>query len=619
MASDITPERRGRRRRGALLAPGRGALLAPGRGALLALGRGVFVACFLLIALLALPLTAAAAPAQQSGDGSWYVVQRGDTLGQIALRHGTTIAALQRANGISNPNLIRVGQRLWIPGAAGGTPTAPPVATATPVASSTPTPEPGDGVWYTVRRGDTLGQIAMRYRTTSAAIMQANGLRNPNLIRVGQRLWIPGAAGATPAPTADPPTTPAPTETPSAGGAWYTVRSGDTLGRIAQRYGVTVGAIMQANKLTNANLIRVGQRLWIPGGSDGGGATPGPAPAPLPPSGSAGFAYGFQIQPWFGADVAQALDATVGAGFGWIKVQVPWKQFEGGGKGQYDWGELDRLADAVNARGLRLLVSVCKAPNWARSSGSNLGLEGPPANPQDLADFVGALAARYKGRVAAIEVWNEQNLVHEWGGEPLDAARYVRMLCASYQAIRAQDAGMIVVAGGLTPTGVNDGVTAIDDVTYLRSMYQAGCKSCMDALGVHPSGYNNPPSARMGYSNPAEPDFKAHPSFYFNETMTRYRQTMVAYGDSAKALWPTEFGWASAANPAAGYEYARDVTEGEQASYLVEALTMMRRWGYVGPAFVWNLNFNVSNPGTEMAQFGVLGRPAYDALRSMPK
>jgi hypothetical protein len=45
----------------------------------------------------------------------------------------------------------------------------------------------------------------------------------------------------------------------------------------------------------------------------------------------------------------------------------------------------------------------------------------------------------------------------------------------------------------------------------------------------------------------------------------------------------------------------------------------MRQWGYVGPAFVWNLNFNVSNPGTEMAQFGVMGRPAYDALRNIQK
>ncbi len=576
------------------------------------------LAFLLIAAMLALPAAATAAPATQAGDGTWYVVQRGDSLGQIAVRFGTTIAALQAANHISNRDLIRVGQRLWIPAARGST----PPASAAP--SLTPSPGSGGEVWHTVVRGDTLGQIAIRYGTSSAAIMQANGLRNPNLIRVGQRLRIPSTSAGTPTPTpapgdATPTATPAPAV--PGGGVWYTVRSGDTLGSIARRHGTSSTAIVRANSLQNPNVIRVGQRLWIPAAA-GGDPPPASTPtsaAPLPPSSSTGFGYGFQIQPWYGADVAQALDATSGAGFGWIKVQVPWKQFEGAGKGQFEWGDLDRLVDSVSARGLRLLVSICKAPDWARPGSTNRDLQGPPVNPQDLADFSGAVAARYKGRIAAIEIWNEQNLVHEWGGEPLDAGRYVRLLCAAYQAIKAQDSAIVVVAGGLTPTGVNDGVTAIDDVTYLRSMYQAGCKTCMDALGVHPSGYNNPPSARMGYTDPAEPDFKAHPSFFFFETMTRYRHVMVAYGDAGHSLWPTEFGWASFGSPSAGYEYARNVTEEEQARYLVEAMTLMRQWGYVGTAFVWNLNFGVSNPGTEMAQFGVLGRPAWDALRAMPK
>ncbi|NLD74041.1 MAG: LysM peptidoglycan-binding domain-containing protein [Chloroflexi bacterium] len=572
------------------------------------------LALVLALWLTALPGGATAAPAEaplaQTEEGVWYTVVRGDTLGQIAVRHGVTTGAILAANSISNPNVIRVGQRLWIPGAAASTPTPTPSPT-----------EPGDGVWYTVVRGDTLGQIAARHGTTTTAIMRANNISNPNLIRVGQRLWIGGAAPtATPEPPSpNPSATPQPTDTPT-DGVWYTVRSGDSLGRIAQSHGTTVSAIVQANSLSNPNVIRVGQRLWIPGASGGPSPAPTSQPPPSgPPAGGTGFSYGFQIQPWYGADVNQALDATVGAGFSWLKIQVPWKQIEGSGKGAQDWGDMDRVVDAINGRGIRLLVSVCKAPDWARPGHTNRSYEGPPANEQDLADFLSALAARYKGRVHAIEVWNEQNLGHEWGGEQIDAGRYVRMLCAAYGAIKAQDPNMTVVAGGLTPTGVSDGVTAIDDVTYLRSMYAAGCKSCMDALGAHPSGYNNPPSARMGYSDPAEPDFKAHPSFFFQETMLRYREVMVANGDGGRRIWPTEFGWASSGSPSPGYEYARNVTEQEQATYLVEALRMMRQWGYVGPAFVWNLNFNVSNPGTEMAQFGVMHRPAYDALRNIPK
>ena len=101
--------------------------------------------------------------------------------------------------------------------------------------------------------------------------------------------------------------------------------------------------------------------------------------------------------------------------------------------------------------------------------------------------------------------------------------------------------------------------------------------------------------------------------------MERYRNVMVANGDSGKRIWPTEFGWASEGNPVPGYEYARDVTAEEQAQYLVQAYQMARSWGWVGPMFLWNLNFGITNPGTELAAFGIANRPAYSALANMPK
>lgn len=348
-------------------------------------------------------------------------------------------------------------------------------------------------------------------------------------------------------------------------------------------------------------------------------AAPGNVVAAPPPAGGGSFGYGFQIQPWGGADIAFAINATKGAGFNWLKIQVPWKDIEGGGKGQYGWGGLDSIVNQISGSGLNLLLSIVKAPNWARPGNTNFDVEGPPANSQDFADFLGAVAARYKGKVKAIEVWNEQNLWYEWGGEPLDPARYVDMLCKSYAAIKAADPNMFVISGALTPTGVNDGKIAIDDFVYLQRMYDAGAKNCMDGVGAHPSGYNNPPDVRFGYNNPAEPSFKNHPSFFFQDTMIRYRDVMIKYGDTNKRIWPTEFGWASDPNPVPGYEYARDVTLEEQAQYLVQAYQLMKQWGWVGPAFAWNLNFGITNPGTELAQFAIWGRPAYDALKNMPK
>lgn len=346
-------------------------------------------------------------------------------------------------------------------------------------------------------------------------------------------------------------------------------------------------------------------------------AAPAPAPVAAGPSYPAAggyFGYGIQIDPW--GNRGAAIAATKGMGFGWVKVQIPWKSFEGSA-GQKNFPD-DIVGDLAGA-GLNVLLSIVKAPDWARPGNTDRGVEGPPADPATYADFVGAVAARYKGRVKAIEVWNEQNLWYEWGREPLDPNRYTALLCRAYQAIKAVDPGMVVVAGAPTPTGVNDGSTAIDDVVYLQRMYAAGAKNCFDAVGAHPSGYNNPPDAKFGYNNPAEPSFKNHPSFFFRDTLERYRQVMVANGDAGKRIWPTEFGWASTGSPHGGYEYARENTPEEQAQFIVQAYQLAKSWGWVGPMFLWNLDYNVTQPSTELAAFGIMGRPAQDALARMPK
>ncbi len=450
-------------------------------------------------------------------------------------------------------------------------------------------------------------------------------------------------------PTPEIPPTPTPTPTPEfaglTSGQIVNIREGPSTayplvgqlepGRFYRITGKNEGNDWWQIELADGGKGWVFGQLVQPSGDLGGVAVitdipkpPAPAPAAAgpaavtgapPPAGGGSFGYGFQIQPWGGADIGFAINATKGAGFNWLKIQVPWKDIESGGKGQLGWGGLDSIVNQIDGAGLNLLLSIVKAPNWARPANTDLSVEGPPANNQDFADFLGAVAARYKGRVEAIEVWNEQNLWYEWGGEPLDPARYVDMLCKAYAAIKAADPNMFVISGALTPTGVNDGKIAIDDFIYLQRMYDAGAKNCMDGVGAHPSGYNNPPDVRFGYNDPAEPSFKNHPSFFFQDTMMRYRDVMIKYGDVNKRIWPTEFGWASDPNPVPGYEYARDVTLEEQARYLVTAYQLMKQWGFVGPAFAWNLNFGITNPGTELAQFAIWGRPAYDALKSMPK
>jgi LysM repeat protein len=126
-----------------------------------------------------------------------HIVRRGESLYRIALRYGVSYQTLAAANGIANPNRIYVGQRLVIPGRG----TAP----------GTPSP-PSSGQTYTVRRGDTLSAIAIRFGVSLWSLARANGISNPSLIYVGQVLRIP--SGGNPAP----PTSPAPT-----GGKWIDV------------------------------------------------------------------------------------------------------------------------------------------------------------------------------------------------------------------------------------------------------------------------------------------------------------------------------------------------------------------------------------------------------------
>lgn len=108
------------------------------------------------------------------GTAGRHIVQRGETLSQIARRYNTTVAELQRLNNLANASLIVAGQVIQLPSSAtgGGTST-------------------GGGQMYVVKRGDTLSQIAERFGVSTSDLAQANGITNPRLIYAGQQLTIP--------------------------------------------------------------------------------------------------------------------------------------------------------------------------------------------------------------------------------------------------------------------------------------------------------------------------------------------------------------------------------------------------------------------------------------------
>lgn len=135
-------------------------------------------------------------------------------------------------------------------------------------------------ITHTVRSGDTVARLAGLYGSSIEAIIAVNGLRSDGFIQVGQVLSVPVRLPppATSTPTVTPVGVVVPPQPPTA--TIYVVRPGDTLLRIATRFGTTVSAISQANNITNPNRIQAGQRLLIP---VPGGAVVNP-PAPQPPA-----------------------------------------------------------------------------------------------------------------------------------------------------------------------------------------------------------------------------------------------------------------------------------------------------------------------------------------------
>ena len=203
-----------------------------------------------------------------------HTVRRGDTVSRIALLYGSTTQVIISANSLNESALIFVGQGLVVPvriaDPATVTPTATNVVvvvTATQAAAPIPTPN-GNGGTYVVQPGDTLNRIAARFNTTVGALVQLNGIANPNRIFSGQVLTIPVAGGnsgdaTTVAPTTAPPNI-IPTPTPLPAQQTYNVVPGDTLFSLALRFGVNIVDLAQENNITNYNRIFIGQVLRIP-------------------------------------------------------------------------------------------------------------------------------------------------------------------------------------------------------------------------------------------------------------------------------------------------------------------------------------------------------------------
>jgi polysaccharide biosynthesis protein PslG len=365
-----------------------------------------------------------------------------------------------------------------------------------------------------------------------------------------------------------------------------------------------------------------------------GAFTPPAAPPqlPTPPPSSGDFAYGFNAHLYNDAsswqDRNRVLQLTKNAGFGWIRQQVRWMDLHDRSGAIY-WAELDDIVRDADAAGVKLFISVVAAPSWATDNGRN-GLPNRANIPQ-FAYFMGEMAKRYKGRVGAYQIWNEQNLAVENGGRVANADLYMDVLVAGAQAVKQNDPGAIVVSGPPATTETNRPDLAVSDLSFFRQMFaDPRFRQVVDIIGIHTGGTSNPPDS-MWPNNPGPgPNFVTSREFYFRRAED-YRVLAVQAGMGDKKMWITEFGWATR-NNTRGYEFGNSISYEEQAQYIVRAYQIARsEWApWMGGMFLWNLNYAVpwtqyeGNPLHEQASFGIINgdwspRPAYNALQAMPK
>jgi hypothetical protein len=261
----------------------------------------------------------------------------------------------------------------------------------------------------------------------------------------------------------------------------------------------------------------------------------------------------------------------------WMVEFFPWAYYEKS-KGQFDWAGADRIIEHASRQGLRVIARLGFVPAWARPADTTFTHLDPP-NYKDFAEFAGAFAARYKGRVDHLIVWNEPNLNLEWGLRRVDPAAYVELLRVVYPAIKQANPDAVVLAGALAPTIERNRDVALSDLEYLNEMYQALAPSpaereragvrAFDALAVHTYGTTFPPADAP---DPGRINFRR---------VELLRAIMQQHGDDSP-IYITETGWNDDVN------WVNGVTPAQRIRYTIDALDYAKtNWPWVRSVAFW--------------------------------
>jgi polysaccharide biosynthesis protein PslG len=233
---------------------------------------------------------------------------------------------------------------------------------------------------------------------------------------------------------------------------------------------------------------------------------------------------------------------------GWAREDVQWSRVEPR-PGTFDWSWHDTVFDLHRRNGVNIIGVIGPSVGWATpepGDGSDSVSFYPP-DPDRYAAFAKTVAARYKGKVQAWEIWNEPENASFWKPAP-DPAAYAQLLIKAHAAIKSVDPSVTVLSGGVVPF----------DPGFLNAVAANGAWGAFDALSVHP------------YVDPFTPE-----AAQIDVVGIKNVQTLAArYG--SKPLWVTEYGWGSGA---CERDPVGRTNEDQQANNLVRGALLLRGAG----------------------------------------
>jgi hypothetical protein len=233
------------------------------------------------------------------------------------------------------------------------------------------------------------------------------------------------------------------------------------------------------------------------------------------------------------------------AGAAWLRCDFAWYDLERS-QGSWDFAGTDAVVAQAEARGVEVLGILGTSPGWA--NGGN-AWNYPPTDIDAWKTYVNTVASRYAGRVAAWEIWNEENIDGFWQPAP-DAAAYVNLLAAASPEIRAADPDATVVMGGVAGLGS----------TYLDECLSLGAADHVDAVAYHPY------AETIGVEGQPEEDL-LRPKESLCRFLVQFVHWLVAQHTSKDLeIWITEVGWTTCAQTPPG------VDEDTQAAYMLRTL-----------------------------------------------